>query len=115
VGLVLRGYLAKQVLVNEGALFKTAWHFLPCIPFPGLLALLADVAATNDELVALAVGLAGTTLGLTPGADRVTSTGSLTLTATVRVVDRVHGDTTDGRADTLPAHTAGLAPVDVRL
>ena len=45
----------------------------------------------------------------------MTSTGRLALTTTVRVVDRVHGDTTDGRADALPAHAAGLAPVDVRL
>lgn len=43
------------------------------------------------------------------------ATRGLTLTTTVRVVDRVHGDTTHGRADALPAHTAGLAPVDVRL
>src|SRR3712207_2515118 len=33
----------------------------------------------------------------------------------VRVVHRVHGDTADGRALALPAHAAGLAPVDVRL
>src|SRR6476660_76258 len=42
-------------------------------------------------------------------------TGGLALTATVRVVDGVHGDTTDGRALALPAHAAGLAPVDVGL
>ena len=50
-----------------------------------------------------------------PRAHRVTTTGRLALTTTVRVVDRVHHDTTDGRADALPAHAAGLAPVDVRL
>src|SRR3712207_7227669 len=33
----------------------------------------------------------------------------------VRVVHRVHGDAADGRALALPAHAAGLAPVDVRL
>src|SRR5690606_21715887 len=33
VGLVLRGDLAEKVLVDEGALFKTAWHFLPFVPF----------------------------------------------------------------------------------
>ena len=60
-------------------------------------------------------GLAGTALGLAPRADRVTTTGGLALTTTVRVVDRVHGDTTDGRALALPAHAAGLAPVDVGL
>ena len=45
----------------------------------------------------------------------MTTTGGLTLTTTVRVVDRVHRDTADGRADALPALAAGLAPVDVRL
>ena len=43
------------------------------------------------------------------------TTGGLTLTTTVRVVDRVHNDTTDGRANALPAHTASLAPADVHL
>ena len=33
----------------------------------------------------------------------------------VRVVDGVHHDATDGRADALPAVASGLAPVDVRL
>ena len=32
-----------------------------------------------------------------------------------RVIDRVHGYATDGRALALPAHASGLAPVDVRL
>src|SRR5690606_2604186 len=43
------------------------------------------------------------------------TTGGLALTTTVRVVDGVHGDTAHGRADALPAHAAGLAPVDVGL
>ena len=41
------------------------------------------------------------------------TTGGLTLTTTVWVVHRVHGDTTNGWANTLPAHAAGLTPVDV--
>jgi hypothetical protein len=45
----------------------------------------------------------------------VTSTGSLTFTTTVWVVDWVHGYTTNGWANALPTHAAGLAPVDVRL
>jgi hypothetical protein len=45
----------------------------------------------------------------------VTTTGGLTLTTTVRVVNWVHGYTTNGWAYALPAHTAGLTPVDVRL
>jgi len=45
----------------------------------------------------------------------VAATGRLAFTATVRVVDRVHGHAADGRALALPPHPAGLAPVDVRL
>src|SRR5207342_607285 len=48
-------------------------------------------------------------------ADRVPASGGLAFTTTVRVVDRVHGHTTDGRALALPPHPAGLAPVDVGL
>ena len=65
--------------------------------------------------LSLGLFLAGAALGLAPRADRVTTTGGLALATTVRVVDRVHHDTTDGRALALPPHTAGLAPVDVRL
>src|SRR5690606_5970099 len=108
--LVLDDNLAKQVLVDEGALLKTAWH-LPLL----LLALLAGGTATHDVLVAFLVGVTGAALCLAPGGNRVTTTGGLTLTTTVRVVDRVHGNTADGRANALPAHTASLAPVDVRL
>src|SRR4051794_16381984 len=110
VGLVLRRHLAEQVVIDERTLFETARH---CCR--SLLALLADVAAANDELVTGKVALARPAFLLAPRADRVTSTGRLALATTVRVVDRVHGDTTDGRADALPAHAAGLAPVDVGL
>src|SRR5690606_31894486 len=79
-----------------------------------LLPTLAGLAATDDLGVA-GLALARTALGLAPGGHGVTSTGRLALTTTVRVVDRVHDDTTDGRALALPAHAAGLAPVDVRL
>src|SRR6478736_6456763 len=107
---VLDDDLAKQVLVDEGALLKTAWH-LPLL----LLALLAGVATTDDVLVTFLVGVTRTAFLLAPRGHRVTSTGRLALTTTVRVVDRVHRDTADGRADALPAVAAGLAPVDVRL
>src|SRR5690606_8711822 len=109
-GFVLTDHLAKQVLVDEGALLETARHLLLL-----LLALLAGVATTHDVLVAFLVRVTGAALGLTPRRDRVTTTGGLALTTTVRVVDRVHGDTAHGRADALPALAAGLAPVDVRL
>src|SRR5262249_38508992 len=107
--LVLDVDLLEQMVVDERTLFQAAWHRLL------LPVLLAGAPATNDELVARLVGLAGTALGFTPRADRVTAAGGLALAATVRVVDRVHHDTTDGGALALPPHTAGLAPVDVGL
>src|SRR5690606_22875412 len=110
VGLVLSGHLLVQVVVDEGTLLETARHLL-ALP----LALLADRAAADDELVGFLVGAAGAALRLTPRADRVTAAGGLALATAVGVVDRVHGDTADGRAHALPAHAAGLAPVDVRL
>src|SRR5882757_403033 len=85
-----------------------------CVPSRVTSALLVRLATANDHLVA-GLTAAGTTLGLAVRVDRVTSTGRLALTTTVRVVDRVHRDTTDGRALALPAHAAGLAPVDVAL
>src|SRR3954468_7651345 len=110
VARVLRDDLLQQVVVHEGALLETPRHASLL-----LLALLADRATADDELVALLVGVPGAALGLAPRADRVASTGGLALTTTVRVVDRVHGHAADGRADALPAVAAGLAPVDVRL
>src|ERR1700712_448767 len=75
---------------------------------------LARLAATDDQGIA-GLALARAALRLAPGGDRVTATGGLALATTVRVVDGVHPDTTDGRALALPAHAAGLAPVDVGL
>src|SRR6476469_11089261 len=77
-------------------------------------ALLAGLAATDDLGVG-GLALARTALGLAPGGHRVATTGRLALTTTVRVVDRVHDHTADGRALALPPHAAGLAPVDVGL
>src|SRR5712671_4035119 len=96
--------------VDERTLLQAAWHrlLLPVV-------LLAGAPASDDELVALLVAIAGTALGLTPWADRVTAAGGLALAAAVRVVDRVHHDTADGGAPALPPHTAGLTPVDVGL
>src|SRR3954462_10146203 len=80
-----------------------------------LSALLAGAAAADDHLVARLVRAAGTALGLTPRAHRVATAGGLALTTAVGVVDGVHRDTTHRRALALPAHPAGLAPVDVGL
>src|ERR1700712_2677343 len=77
-------------------------------------ALLAGLAATDDQGIA-GLALARTALGLAPRGNGVATTGGLALATTVRVVDGVHDDTADGRATALPAHAAGLAPVDVGL
>src|SRR3712207_63122 len=71
--------------------------------------------ATADDLGVGSLAPTGPALGLAPRGHRVAATRGLALTTTVRVVDRVHDDTTDGRALALPPHAAGLAPVDVRL
>jgi hypothetical protein len=83
--------------------------------FKLLLAVLAVWTTTNNQLVAWKVWLTGTTLSLTPWGNWVTATRGTTFTTTVWVINRVHSNTTNGWADTLPTHTAGLTPVDVRL
>src|SRR3954453_10584728 len=107
---VLRLHLLQEVVVDEGTLLQATRHNLP-----GSSALLAGAAAADDHLVARLVRAAGAALGLAPGAHRVAAAGGLALTTTVRVVDRVHRHAADGRALALPAHAAGLAPVDVGL
>src|SRR6516165_2604745 len=77
--------------------------------------LLAGAPASDDELVAGLVAPSGTPLGLAPRAHRVATAGGLALTTAVRVVDGVHHHTTHRRPLALPAHPAGLTPVDVGL
>src|ERR1044072_5394843 len=108
-GFVLGVHLLDQVVVDEGPLLETARHLNP------LLALLVRLAAADDVLVRSLLRRTSTTLLLTPGADRVATTGGLALTTTVGVVNRVHRHTANGRADAQPALAAGLAPVDVAL
>ncbi len=45
----------------------------------------------------------------------MTATGCPAFTTTVGVIDRVHGHTANGRADTHPAFAAGFAEVDVHV
>src|SRR6476659_8670560 len=72
--LVLDVDLLEQMAVDERTLFKAAWHrlLLPVV-------LLAGTPASDDELVAGLVLLAGAALGLTPRADRVTAARGLAL------------------------------------
>src|SRR3954449_550501 len=105
---VLVVHLLEQVVVDERALLQTSWHYLD----PS--ALLVRTTTADDQLVAR-LAAARPALGLAGRVHRVAATGRLALTTAVRVVDRVHGDAADGRALALPAHPAGLAPVDVGL
>src|SRR3954451_21253355 len=84
---------------TNGPFFRLRGILLP----PCSTLVLAGTAAADDQLVGR-LGAAGATLGLARGVDRVATTGGLALTTTVRVVHRVHGDTTAGRALALPAH-----------
>src|SRR3954453_22741182 len=86
-------HLLEQVVVNERALLQAAWHLLP----PCSALVLAGTAPADDQLVGR-LGAAGPALGLACRVHRVATTGGLALTTTMRVVDRVHGDTADGRA-----------------
>src|ERR1700710_2127978 len=88
--------------------------FLRWLSLSNSALVLAGTAATDDQGVT-GLALARTALGLAPRGHRVATTRGLALATTVRVVDGVHHDTTHGRALALPAHPAGLAPVDVRL
>src|SRR5687767_7680857 len=112
---VLGVHLLEQVVVDERALLQAAWHngLSLTAGYPGSALLVGAPAAHDQGITGLALARAALRLALR--VHRVTSTGGLALTTTVRVVDRVHGDTADGRALALPPHAAGLAPVDVGL
>src|SRR5574343_1700324 len=62
------------------------------------------MTALNDHAVRALVAAGTVTLGgLTPRVNRHAAFTGLAFTTTVRVVDRVHRGTTDGRANTTPA------------
>src|SRR5690606_20380998 len=68
------------------------------------------LAATDNHVVGALVGTGLRALGReAPRRNRMTATGGTTLTTTMRVVDRVHGGTTNGRTDTFPTLGAGFA------
>ncbi len=73
------------------------------------------MTALNDHAVRALVAAGTVTLGgLTPRVDRNTTFTGLTFTTTVRVIDRVHRSTTDGRA-ALDVHTANFAGAQTNL
>src|SRR5215470_12520959 len=76
------------------------------------MALLAPAA--NDELLGPLVVAGLEALGLlAPRRARVTAAGRPALAAAHRVIDGVHRHAAVVRADALPPHAAGLAPLDV--
>src|SRR5512133_2796231 len=111
--LVLRSFCASTFLSRwsstNGPFFRLRGICQP------LLALLAGTPAADDKLVAGLVHPAGAAFRLAARVDRVPAARGLALAAAVRVVDRVHGHAAHRRALALPAHPAGLAPVDVGL
>src|SRR5690606_38906077 len=92
-------HLLDEVVIDERAFLERTWH--------GRLA----PTIADDELLGALVLARIVTLGRdTPRGDRMRVTlAGLRFTTTVRVVNRVHGSTTNGRADTAPALRASLA------
>ena len=81
--------------------------------------LLLGVTILHDELVrGLLLVASLLTLRVAPGAEKVltTTTGlGTTFTTTVRMVDRVHTHTADGRAGALPTGAASLGADDIHV
>src|SRR5262249_11894874 len=73
-------------------------------------------AAADDELLGPLVVASLEALGLlAPRRTRVAATRRATLATTHRVIDGVHRHAAVVRADALPPHATGLAPLDVRV
>src|SRR3546814_10968851 len=85
------------------------------VPRPNLLArsaMLARRAAAQDHILRPLVVTGALALGiLAPRGHRMTATRGTTFTTTMRMVDRVHRHTADGRANAEPALPARLAHV----
>src|SRR4051812_27274937 len=96
--------LLEEVAVDERTLPKRTCHDVP------LSLLLPSVTARHDKLVGPLVRTGFLALGRnTPRRHRMATARGAALTTTVRVVDRVHGDTAVVRALAEPAIAAGLA------
>src|SRR5262249_23725615 len=74
------------------------------------LSLLAQLATAHDQLVRTLVVAGLVALGrLAPRGDGMTAARGAAFAAAERMVDRVHRHAAVVRAETLPAHAAGLA------
>src|SRR4051794_7915446 len=81
---------------------STNGPFLRLRGIPYVLTLLVGPATAHDQRVARLTAT-GAALRLAGRVDRVPAAGRLALTTAVRVVDRVHRNTADGRPLALPA------------
>ena len=92
--------LGQEFLVNERTFLEGTWHDSEWLTLLGL-------AALDDKLVApLVLGACPLPLGVSPGGFQMLSptTGlGLALSASIRMVDRVHTHSTHRRAHSLPA------------
>src|SRR5690606_1280504 len=71
---------------------------------------LLALAARDNHIVCALVTTGSKALGRrAPWADRFPTFASASFTTTMRVIDRVHGNATDRRTYTTPAHGTGLA------
>jgi len=116
-GFLGRGNLDDQLWVDEITFFARACHGVGKRFRLDLLHLPA--IAADDDLVVGSFGLRArreTLSELAPRRLEVLTTASafrLTTATTVRVIDRVHGDTADPRATALPAVTTSLTEAGV--
>src|ERR1700730_13762059 len=93
---------------TNGPFFRLRGMSLPLFSWPASPPRPARTAATDDELLARLVLVAGAPLGLAPRRDRMAPTGRLALAATEGMVDGVHGHATRLRAHALPTVSARL-------
>src|SRR3989440_8352304 len=111
--LEFRSFCTSTFLSRWSSMNGPFFRLRGILRLPSSAALAVRVAAPDDQLVTGLLGLAGTAFGLALRVHRMATAGGLTLAAAVRVVDRVHRHAPDARPLALPAHPAGLAPVDV--
>src|SRR5690606_24306243 len=95
--------LLQKREVNERPFPNRAWHGLPTLR--SLLLTATNDSARRPLVLAGFVALRGNA----PWRYRVTATLGAAFTATMRVIDRVHGCATHARTDTLPALRAGFS------
>ncbi|KMN82206.1 hypothetical protein VK98_08855 [Chromobacterium sp. LK11] len=96
-----RIYFFQQMQINERAFFLRTCHCQ--LPFFG-------IATAYDHIVGTLVATGTEALSRSaPRANRHAAFASTAFTTTVRVVNRVHGNATNGRTDTAPASSASLA------